>query len=319
MTKQKSKFTPHTILIGGLLLAPALVTAQNWVSSGPPGSPVVPFDAVVDGWESPSSPGLPKAPLYSCRGGASEGYNVQIGRYTPGSTGCDFGYGGLEVTVPDFEFLVTSWQAASGGFVPPNAVQGGLDSPPPLSTVKPPLYYCRAKIGSSLQLGKIRPGFAGCVIPYSGREFTIGNYEVLVNLDPAMPLAVVNAINGFVPQDAIRAGTDNDGTPLYICSAFFEGGTHPGKLHSSFGGCNISYGGVEHTISNYFVLRPDWLGVPKFDFPAGVDSDGSPLHVCRAFIDGGLYPGKMRANWTNCNVGLGGKEVSGTVFEVLSH
>jgi len=170
-----------------------------------------------------------------------------------------------------------------------------------------------------LQLGKIRPGFGGCLVPYSGKEIPLGNYEVLVALTPAMPLAVVSANNGFVPQDAIRAGTDADGTPLYICSAFFAGGTHPGKLHSSFGGCNISYGGAEHTVTDYFVLRPDWLGIPTFDFPAGTDVDGTPLHVCRAFFDGRLYPGKTRAAWTTCNIGLGGKEQAVSSYEILSH
>jgi hypothetical protein len=301
------------------VLASNLALAQNWVPSGPPLSPVIPFDAVVDGWASPGSAGLPKPPLYTCRGGTNEGYGLQVGKFTPGSTGCEFGYGGLEVSVPDFEFLVTSWQSASGGSVPANAVQGGWDSPPPGSSVKQPLYYCRAKISGSLQLGKIRPGLGGCAIPYSGKEFFESSYQVLVNLSPAMPLAVVSANNGFVPQDAIRAGTDGDGTPLYICSAFFAGGNHPGKLRSSFGGCNISYAGLEHTITDYFVLRPDWLGSSAFDFPAGTDSDGSPLHVCRAFFGGGLYPGKTKVGWTTCNFGLAGKEQMVGLYEILSH
>jgi hypothetical protein len=94
---------------------------------------------------------------------------------------CEFSYGGPEISVPDFEFLVTSWQAASGGFVPPNAVQGGWDSPDPVTGVKSPLYYCRGEIGGgprgappitpvSLQLGKIRRGFGGCFVPYSGER-----------------------------------------------------------------------------------------------------------------------------------------------------
>ncbi|HEV3199590.1 MAG TPA: DM9 repeat-containing protein [Bryobacteraceae bacterium] len=322
------RLTHHTIAIGGLILASHLALAQNWVPSGPPGAPVVPFDVVVDGWTAPAGPGLPKLPLYTCRGGRSEGYGLQVGKFTPGSTGCEFGYGGLEITVPDFEFLVTSWQAASFGAVPPNAVQGGWDPISP--TTKLPLYYCRGKIGGgpqprppvmpvSLQLGKIRPGFQGCVVPYSGSELTLGNYEVLVSLDPPMPLAVVSAINGFVPQDAIHAGTDADGTPLYICSAIFGAGNYPGKLHSSFGGCNISVAGVEHTVSNYFVLRPDWLGIPDYSFPAGVDVSGVPEHVCRAYSGGGLYPGKTRTDWKTCNFGLSGKEETSTTYEILSH
>jgi hypothetical protein len=184
--------------------------------------------------------GLPKPPRYSCRGEVAEGYDLQVGKFTLGSTGCEFSYGGLAISVPDFAFLVTSWELASGGFVPPNAVQGGWDSPGPVTGVKPPLYYCRGEIGGghrgappispvSLQLGKIRPGLGGCFVPYSGREILLGNYQVLVASHPAMPLATVPAINGFVPQDAIRAGTDVDGTPLYMCSAYYANSTHPGN------------------------------------------------------------------------------------------
>jgi hypothetical protein len=320
----------NALAIGGLMLASVPAPAQNWVSSGTPGSPVIPFDAIVDGYTSPTSPGGPKTPLYSCRGGNNEGFNTQVGMFIPGTTGCTFGYGGLEHTVPDFEFLVTSWQAETGGTIPPNAVVGGYDTPAPGELYGPPLYFCRGKIGGSpvprppftppsRQLGKIRADFGGCFVPYSGSEVLLTNYEVLVALNPAMPLAAVPASSGFVPQDAIRAGTDVDGTPLYICSALFNNGRHPGKLHSSFGGCNITYGGVEHTISDYIVLRPDWLGIPNFDFPAGTDTDGSTLHVCRGFLSGGLYPGKTRQTWTTCNFGLGGKEQTAKDYEILSH
>ena len=325
----------HCVALASVMLTCNIAIAQNWVSSGPPGAPVIPFDALVTGSGAPYNPssGPPTVPLYTCRGGTAEGYGLQVGRFTPGSTGCDFGYGGKEISVPDFQFLVTSWQPASGGFVPPNAVAGGWDTPPPGSSVKPSLYFCRATIGTkslsgstvSLVPGKIRPGFAGCTVPYSGREYSIGTYEVLVAENPAMPWYeaggnVGGYINGFVPQDAIRAGTDVDGTPLYLCAAYYLDSTQLGKLRSSFKGCNISYGGVEYTVPNYFVPVTDWLGANKFDFPAGVDSDGSPLHICRALQNGGIeYPGKMRATWTTCSYGLGGKEQAGSHYEVLSH
>ena len=143
--------------------------------------------------------------------------------------------------------------------------------------------------------------------------------ETKQDLEP-MPLANVSADNGFVPHDAIRAGTDADGTPLYICSAVYDGSSIPGKLHSSFHGCNVSYGGVEHTIFDYYVLVPSWLGAPFYDFPAGVDSDGSTLYVCRALLNGGIqYPGKKRKTWTDCDYGFAGKEQSDAVYEPLSH
>lgn len=134
-----------------------------------------------------------------------------------------------------------------------------------------------------------------------------------------MPVAIVAADNGFVPQDAIRGGTDVDGTPLYVRSAFYNSAVLPGKLHSSFGGCNISYAGVEHTVTSYNVLIPDWFGDPKYDFQAGTDVNGAPLYICRAYLSTGIYPGTKQESWTNCNVGLSGLEETSNRFDVLSH
>jgi hypothetical protein len=160
-----------------------------------------------------------------------------VGKFTPGSTACDFGYGGAEKTVPDFQLLVMSWEAANGGFVPPNAVQGGWDTAAAAGKYRraPALLLPRRAKGwdaGIVTAGQIRPGFSGCLVPYSGTEIAIGSYEVLVNLNPAMPLATISTGNGIVPQDAIRAGTDADGTPLYLCSAYFNGSTQLGKLRS---------------------------------------------------------------------------------------
>ena len=319
------------LFIAGFALTINVAFGQsNWASSGAPGSPLIPFDALTTGWANAASATVPKSPLYTCRGGKDEDVGLQVGKFTPGSTGCQFGYGGKEMSVPDFEFLVTSWESASNGFVPPNAVVGGQEPVTPTGTMRLTLYYCRGTVGSkplqrqpsspsSLQLGRIRPGYNGCIVPYSGTDVTLADYEVLVASNPAMPVAIDAAINGFVPQDAIRAGTDVDGTPLYICSAQYNGAALPGKLHSSFGGCNISYAGVEHTISSYNVLRPDWLGIPDYDFQAGVDVNGAPLHICRAYLSGGIYPGKKQESWTSCNVGLSGLEETSNRFDVLSH
>ena len=172
---------------------------------------------------------------------------------------------------------------------------------------------------SPLQLGEIGAGYPGCLVPYSGRGILLGTYEVLVAENPSMPLAVDPASGGFVPQDAVRAGTDADGSPLYLCSALYAGLGHPGKLHPSFGGCNISYAGVEHTISSYLVFRPNWLGIGKYDFPSGTDSNGAPLHVCRAYLNGNLYPGKTQETWKTCNFGLNGKEEMLANYEILSN
>jgi hypothetical protein len=313
-------------IIGGVMLTPTLVMAQgDWApSNSPPPDIQVPFDAIVAGHEAPGSP-TPSAPLYVCRAGTSEGYGQQVGKFRKDFAGCDFGFGGREVTVPfrlpseDIQFLVTHWQWATDGAIPANAVVGGYDAPAPGQSFGPPLYYCRATLGqqesgaADLQLGKIRSDFGACFIPYGGQEVHAPGYQVLVH---GMPYTTVTASNGVVPPDAIRAGQDDDGTDLYVCNAFFGGGQQPGKLRSSFRGCDISWGGEEHIVSTYQVLVPEWSGYPPlrefrdaFDFPAGKDINGAPLYVCRASYLGSVQPGKTQQGWSTCNFGYGGKEI----------
>ncbi len=192
MFKQGSILRRYYGPFAGFLLACNFAMAQNWVSSGSSGAPVIPFDALADGYVVPSSPTGVKTPLYTCRAGEREGFGLRIGRYTPGAATCDFSYGGLEISLPDFEFLVTSWQAESGGVIPVNAVVGGGISPRSL-------YICRGEVGLgphgappigpiSLQLGEIGPGYGGCLVPYSGKGLLLANYQVLVAENPAMPI-----------------------------------------------------------------------------------------------------------------------------------
>ena len=141
MLKQVSMIKRYCAPFAGLMLACNFAIAQNWVPSGTS----VPFDAVVVGSEKPLSLIAPKVPLYSCRGGEREGYGLQLGYFRPGTTTCNFSYGGLEIQVSDFQLLVTSWQTESGGVIPPNAVVGNGSFGSPLAP--PPLYICRGEVG----------------------------------------------------------------------------------------------------------------------------------------------------------------------------
>src|SRR5690242_14030210 len=53
---------------------------------------------------------------------------------------------------------------------------------------------------------------------------------------------------GTIPVDSIRAGTDVDGTPLYVCrgqNVSGDEGLQPGKFRADFAGCDFSFGGFE--------------------------------------------------------------------------
>ena len=267
-----------------------------------------------------------------CHGGTKEGYPLQPGKFRTGLSGCDFGFGGLEVTVPDFELLVSSWENEIGGSVPPNAVIGGCEAPPPPINGKlgtgcgASLFYCRATIsGLGLHSGKVRPGFSGCHVSYNGQERVEFSYQVLVyNVTTPMPLTTISASSGTVPLGAIRGGTDSNGLTLYVCAASYAGGLHPGKVRTGLGGCLIPYGGGEITVSNYEVLVPNWYRtsapsyLPSFDFPTGTDGYGNPLYTCRGYFAGGIHPGSA-GRWAPCNFGWGNREqTQATGFDILT-
>lgn len=338
----------HTYLLNaGILLACTTIDAQtNWVKAkrscdvcrfdlpSTTVNGVVISDVVTGGNENDV------APAYICRGGISEHVGNSPGG-APGwfsssdRVGCKIPYGGRGVAVPDFEFLVTSWTNASGGSVPFNAVPGGYDTPAKPGTLGQPLYYCRGSDPSNgvlgLQLGKVRPGFDGCLVPYGGGEHHISSYQVLVKASPAMPLTTVPASSGSLPWGALRAGTDANGTALYICQGpytpYFGAATsmQPGKLIPG-SGCDISYGGREILLTSYNLLVLGWENSsnfpaqpPKFDFRAGTDTDNTSLYVCR-FNLGGLFavtlPGKYRIDFNDCLVGFNGSEVSNLDYKV---
>lgn len=122
------------LLLSTLCACPILGWTQtNWATGQ---VRTVPLEAIVAGHEANG------AALYACRGGSNEGYRQQVGKFRLGFAGCNFGLGGREIVVSDFQILVTSWQNANSGYVPPNAVQGGDEAPPPGQFGGPPVYYC---------------------------------------------------------------------------------------------------------------------------------------------------------------------------------
>ena len=66
----------------------------------------------------------------------------------------------------------------------------------------------------------------------------------------------VAASGGKIPSGAYKAGVEHPpgSQTLYACRAKFKNGTHPGKVRSAFRGCNIGWGGGEHTVASYEVL-----------------------------------------------------------------
>ena len=133
---------------------------------------------------------------------------------------------------------------------------------------------------------------------------------------------------GGKPWAAISGGVDTNGLVLYFCRAYLASksgysGYQPGKMNANLGACNYPYGGKELTDTNYEVLVPHWEsasgGQPAGSpYPAGTDSDGTPLYFCRAMYNGGLHPGKLKPG-VGCYIPWGGNEILLNYYDVFQN
>ena len=266
-----------------------------------------PFDGVVAGSD------IDGTPLISCRG-TFQGNSVQVGKTRADWNFCDIGYGAAEDHVTPYETLVGAWTDGTDGSVPNNALPFGTDG-----DGGPTLYPCRAYLNGDegYQLGKVRPGFSGCDIPYGGSEQSFPYYQVLTT---SLPLRTQSVDSASPPTSATRGrnaalvgGYDTDGAPLYVCQALFNGGLTPGKTRSNWTACHVSWGGQEHVVSSYSVLVPNFEHPSRFlagfPFHAGTDTNGSALGICRAGYESSEQVGKYLSNG-DCDFGFGGEAVS---------
>ncbi|MEE6261028.1 DM9 repeat-containing protein [Plantactinospora sonchi] len=144
------------------------------------------------------------------------------------------------------------WEPACGGRIPPGAVPHGYEAD------GEPLWVCRVRMYGGVHPGKVRPGFGAAQVAWNGREVSVDEYEVL------MDRGVWGiASGGAVPADALPAGREGDGEPLYVArSAVAPGTLHIGKVRSAFGAANIGYGTFEHKVFSYEVLLDPSLSSP---------------------------------------------------------
>ncbi|XP_023026511.2 uncharacterized protein [Leptinotarsa decemlineata] len=132
------------------------------------------------------------------------------------------------------------------------------------------------------------------------------------------------ARNGQVPPRAFAGGEDN-GEPVYVVRAQFNGALIPGKLVPSHGVCYIPWGGAENAVPEYEVLCDfpgQWIAcsggnIPPNALTAGQSEDGEPLYVGRVVNDGALTVGKVQPSHGVCYIPYGGQEMSFGDYEIL--
>ena len=139
---------------------------------------------------------------------------------------------------------------------------------------------------------------------------------ILSNLSFAQWSSWKPASNGSLPLNAFVGG--NDGRPLYIARANYEGGLHIGKYHAGDNFALIPWGGRENYVSSnieVFVDRGVWVNVTNNLIPSNVfwegfeGGDRTNLCIARANINGQWHPGKAGTH-VNYGNGNGGTYIS---------
>ncbi|MGB0575667.1 MAG: DM9 repeat-containing protein [Alphaproteobacteria bacterium] len=106
------------------------------------------------------------------------------------------------------------------------------------------LAVCSASYKGGWHPGKVVSG--KCNIGWGGKERVIRTFQVLTTKG-----AKFSWSKNKRAKNQVVGGKEN-GRSLYVCRAYYKGGSHPGKVVS--GKCNIGWGGKEIKLSSYEVL-----------------------------------------------------------------
>jgi len=276
--------------------------------------------------------GLP--PSAVCAGNDSDGTPIYIGRsffegnqlpckVMPSKNAAYVSYAGKEIFVSNYEALSGhgfSWVASGHGHVPPGAVATGN------TNQGEPLYIGRAHFQGSLTPGKVHRSHACLYIPYGGDEHAIKSYEVLVGSQRSS--WVPASTFGPLPDGAILAGNDVDGTPIFIGKSYHEGDQLPGKVlrtpHKNV--AYVPYNGMEVEKHQFEVLcngNVSWIpsghgSVPHNAIVGGHTSSGETLYIGRTRHMGSLTCGKVHPSHGSLYISFGGQEIPHKSYEILT-
>lgn len=140
-----------------------------------------------------------------------------------------------------------SWESASNGQVPLNAVVGGRDA-------SGETYFIGRVRHDEHHLipGKVQPSHNCIYYPHHG-EKRQNTYEVLVNRNPNQIFSWVSSSGHNIPVNAVEGGRQKQ-KPVYIGKHWHEGALVVGKVLPSHNCLYIPYGGKEANYKDYEIL-----------------------------------------------------------------
>ncbi|XP_076234198.1 uncharacterized protein LOC143179071 isoform X2 [Calliopsis andreniformis] len=175
--------------------------------------------------------------------GATGKWKLQTALYPPPSPGSKHtNPSAPPPPVQGLEMGDICWCDASGGMVPPAAVEGGKDDET--------LYVGRAYHEGALLPGKVKPGHSVCYVAWGGGEHGKTDYQVLCGCNPIW----VPTSGNNIPPNAIPGGETEDGEALYVGRVQHEGTVTIGKVQPSHSVCYIPFGGAEVAFPEYEIM-----------------------------------------------------------------
>ncbi|KAJ2742966.1 hypothetical protein GGI20_004099 [Coemansia sp. BCRC 34301] len=143
------------------------------------------------------------------------------------------------------------WVTASDGHIPPNPVQGGIESN------GTPLFIARAMYKGGMHPGKAGQHLegGGCLIGYGHKEVGLSEYQVLCGDASRLRWVAQDGLlnlDGCVPYPA---GHEETNEPLYVAKTLHERSQQLGKCAPHIKkGMSFPYGRKELTAEKYMVL-----------------------------------------------------------------
>ncbi|XP_052772092.1 natterin-3-like [Mya arenaria] len=131
---------------------------------------------------------------------------------------------------------------------------------------------------------------------------------------------------GDIPDNAVRAGYEENGQPLFIARAEMEDGVKtPGKAGPKLSGAHIPWGNKEVVVENYEILvhSPnsvgyyEWLPCSGGDVPENAFKTSDGIYIGRCHYEGGLVPGKVSTSHGCAYISYGGEEEELPEYQVL--
>jgi hypothetical protein len=121
-----------------------------------------------------------------------------------------------------------------------------------------PSFLIRALFQGSLIPGKYNPKARKAYVPWGGKENSVGTFELYVG--PQLWLTPES--RNSLPGNAVVAGKEADGTPLFAIRAPSGAALVPGKYNVKTKEAYISIGGKEVRVDSFEILVRDAVAAP---------------------------------------------------------